>query len=281
MTALASLNTVPPATEFRPRFRDLTAAEWIKTRSLRSTPIAYGVTALAVLGFNLGVAYDTYTYWTARTAADRAQFIQDGIPLQHAFSSNAAVVMMLALGAIGALTVVGEYSTGTIRTTFSAVPARGAVLAAKAAVLAAVSTVFGLLLATASFFGTQAILGAREAGIDIGHPGALQVLLGSALSAPVCALAGFALGALIRQTASTMIATLTVLLILPMFLTDGRYLSALLGHATPYQAWMRLADPGYTAGEFPWTTAGAWSVYAGWAVAAVVVAMVAVRRRDQ
>ncbi|NGO79649.1 ABC transporter permease subunit [Streptomyces sp. YC504] len=281
MTTLASLNAVTSSAGSRPRFRDLTAAEWIKTRSLRSTAIAYGVTALAVLGFNLGVAYDTYTYWTTQAAADRAQFIADGIPLQHAFGSNAAVVMMLALGATGALTVVGEYSTGTIRTTFAAVPARGAVLAAKAAVLAAVSTVFGLLLATASFFGTQAILGARDAGIGIGHPGALQVLLGSALLAPVCALAGFALGALIRQTATTMIATLVVLLILPMFLTDGRYWSALVGHATPYKAWLRLADPGYTAGEFPWTTAGAWTVYAMWAAAAVGVGMVAVRRRDQ
>ena len=50
----------------RARFRDLVAAEWIKHRSLRSTWIAYGATALAVIGFNAGIAYDTYSHWTPR-----------------------------------------------------------------------------------------------------------------------------------------------------------------------------------------------------------------------
>ncbi|MER7171349.1 ABC transporter permease [Streptomyces mesophilus] len=270
-----------PAAEPRARFRDLTAAEWIKIRSLRSMPLAYGTTALAVLAFNLGGAYDTYTYWNARSAADRAQFVGDGIPLQHAFNPNAALVMMLALGAIGAFAIVSEYSTGTIRTTFAAVPARGAVLAAKAAVLGALTTVFGLLLAAASFFGTQAILGARGAGVGLDHPGALRILLASALLAPVSALTGFALGALVRQTATTMIATVTVLLFLPIALTDGRYWSALLGHSLPYQAWLRLVEPHYVAPQFGWTEAGAWTVFAVWALVSAAVAVVCVRRRDQ
>ncbi|MFI6942304.1 ABC transporter permease [Streptomyces sp. NPDC050418] len=283
---LASLTHATRADMAKPaepsaRFRDLAAAEWIKIRSLRSTFIAYGTTALAVLAFNLGQAYDTYNYWTARTAADRAQFIADGIPLQHAFNTNAALIMMLALGAIGAFTIVSEHSTGTIRTTFAAVPARSAVMAAKAAVLAAITTVYGLLLAAASFFGTQAILGARDAGVGIDHPGALRVLLASALLAPVCALTGFALGALIRQTATTMIASVTVLVFLPIALTDGRYWSALLGHAQPYQAWLRLAEPPSIPPQFGWTETGAWTVYAVWVVVAAGLAVVCVRRRDQ
>ncbi|SDJ79622.1 ABC transporter permease subunit [Streptomyces indicus] len=273
----AALRTDEP----RPRFRDLAAAEWIKIRSLRSLPIAYGTTALAVLAFNLGTAYDTYSHWTARTAADRARFVEDGIPLQHAFNANAALVLMLALGAIGAFAVVGEYSTGTIRTTFAAVPARGPVMAAKAVVLGALTTVYGLLLAAASFAGTQAILGARDAGVGLDHPGALRVLLASALLAPVSALAGFALGALIRHTATTMIATVTVLLFLSIALTDGRYWSALLGHTLPYQAWLRLAEPRYVPPEFGWSQGGAWTVYGVWGAVAAAVAVLAVRRRDQ
>ncbi|WP_415951896.1 ABC transporter permease [Streptomyces sp. KLOTTS4A1] len=283
---LASLNpTAGPDSESRPeprpRFLDLMAAEWSKLRSLRSTPLAYGVTALAVLAFNLGGAYDTYKYWTERSAADRAQFIHDGIPLQHAFNTNAAMILMLALGALGAFTIVNEYSTGTVRMTFAAVPDRGAVMAAKAAVLGALTTAFGLFLAAASFFGTQAILGARDAGIGLDHPGALRLLLASALLAPVCALAGFALGALIRQTSTTLIAMVTVLLLLPIALTEGRYWSALLGHTLPSAAWSRLAEPNYSAARFGWSESGAWTVYGVWIVVAAGIAVVCVRRRDQ
>ncbi|MFF3686085.1 hypothetical protein [Streptomyces sp. NPDC002187] len=51
------------------------------------------------------------------------------------------MVLILATGSIGALTVVGEYSTGQIRTTFAAVPARRSVVAAKVAVVTAVMLV--------------------------------------------------------------------------------------------------------------------------------------------
>lgn len=282
-TASATYGSVgePGATEPRARFRDLVAAEWIKLRSLRSTWIAYGATALAVIAFNAGTAYDTYNYWTERNAADRADFIQDGIPLQEAFTANAAMVMMLALGAIGALAIIGEYSTGTIRTTFAAVPARRSVMAAKAVVVTAVTTVFGAFVAGASFGLTQAILDGRDAGVSIGYPGALRVVLASALLAPVCALAGLALGAVIRHTAATMTASVVVILVLPMVLTDGRHWSAVAGHAMPYQAWLRLVGVDYSPTAFPWTTSGAWTVYAVWALAATVLAVTSVHRRDQ
>ncbi|MFH8728076.1 ABC transporter permease subunit [Streptomyces termitum] len=262
----------------RARFTDLVAAEWIKHRSLRSTWIAYAAALLAVVGFNAGVAYDTYSHWRPE---DRVPFARDGIALQEAFTPNAAVLMALALGAIGALVVVGEYATGTDRTTFAAVPARGSVMAAKAVVVALVTTVFGAVAAGASFAVTQGTLGLRDAGASLGDPGALRVVLASALLAPVCALAGLALGTLLRHTASTMVATVLVLLVLPLFLTDGRRWSAVAGHALPYRAWLRLTDPGHAPAPFPWTTGGAWTVYAVWACAACAVAVAGVRSRDR
>ncbi|MFD9160396.1 ABC transporter permease [Streptomyces sp. NPDC059558] len=267
--------------EPRARFHDLVAAEWIKIRSLRSTWIAYGATALAVIAFNAGTAYDTYNYWPQRTAADRADFVRDGIPLQEAFTANAAMVMMLALGAIGAIAIIGEYSTGTIRTTFAAVPARRSVMAAKTVVVTAASTVFGAIVAGASFALTQAILDGRDAGISISHPGALRVVVASALLAPVCAVAGMAIGSVIRHTSATMIAAVVVILVLPLAFTDGRHWSAVAGHATLYQAWSRLVQVGSPHTDFPWTTGGAWTVYAVWALTAAVLAVTSVQRRDQ
>lgn len=263
------------------RFRDLVAAEWLKHRSLRSTWIAYGATALAVVGFNAGTAYDTYSHWTLQASKDRAAFERDGIALQEAFTSNAALLMALAIGAIGALMIVGEYSTGTIRTTFAAVPARRSVMGAKAVVVTVVTTVFGVVVAGVSFAVTQAILDRRDAGVSIGDPGALRVVLASALLAPVCALAGLALGAVIRHTASTMIISVVVILVLPLFLTDGRHWSAVAGHTLPYRAWLRLVDVNYSPIAFPWSTGGAWTVYAVWAGAACAIAVTGVHRRDQ
>jgi hypothetical protein len=154
-------------------------------------------------------------------------------------------------------------------------------MAAKALVLAAVTTLFGALVAGASFALTQAILNGRDAGVSLGHPGAFRVVLASALLAPVCALTGLALGAVIRHTATTMIAAVGVLLVLPIVLTDGRYWSALAGHTLPYRAWLRLADAGNTPTDFPWTNTGAWIVYAAWPLAATLLAVAIVHRRDQ
>ncbi|MFD9907320.1 ABC transporter permease [Streptomyces sp. NPDC059063] len=267
--------------EPRARFRDLLAAEWLKLWSLRSTPWAFLITALAVIGFNAGTAYDTYRYWDARDDEGRASFIRDGIPLSEAFTANAALILVLAAGAIGAAAVVGEYGTGTIRVTFAAVPARRAVMAAKAAVLAAVTTALGALIAVASFFVTQSILGARGIGVSLDHPGAGRLVVASALLMPVAALTGMALGALIRHMGTTMVANVAVLMLLPVVLSDDRHWSALLAHAQVYEAWLRLTETGRFEVAYPWTTGGAWTVYAVWALAAVAVTVVTVDRRDQ
>ncbi|MEV0317716.1 ABC transporter permease [Streptomyces sp. NPDC050658] len=282
MTALSPPAVTEPATTEPPaRFRDVLAAEWIKLWSLRSTYWAFVISALAVLAFNAGTAYDTYRYWAERNGADRADFVRDGIPLQVAFTGNGALVLMLSVGAIGALPIVGEYGTGLIRTTFTAVPDRRAVLAAKVAVIAAVTAVFGAVVSAASFALTQAILDGRDAGIPLSHPGAARAVAASALLAPVCALVGMALGAVVRHSATTMVTVFAALILLPSVVTDQRHWSAVLAHATPLHAWHRLAQPLDATSPYPWTAAGAWTVYAVWALAAAAVAVTAVRRRDQ
>ncbi|MCI3934463.1 ABC transporter permease [Streptomyces sp. AN091965] len=267
--------------EPRARFRDLLAAEWLKLWSLRSTPWTYAVVLLSVVGFNAGTAYDTYRYWTARDARSRADFVQDGIALQEAFTGNAATILVLAAGAVGAITVTGEYGTGLIRTTFAAVPARRSVMAAKAAVLAAVTTVLGALIAVTSFATTQAILSGRDLGVPFDHPGALRVITASALLLPVGALTGMAIGTLVRHMGTTIVLSVVTLLILPVVFTSDRYWSAVVSHTMPLEAWQRLTQPHTFVTPFPWSTGGAWTVYAVWTAAAVLITVAGVHRRDQ
>ncbi|MEV2229096.1 ABC transporter permease [Streptomyces phaeochromogenes] len=277
-TARADLAQV---TEPRARFGDLVAAEWIKLWSLRSNTWAFVIGALAVIGFNVGTAWDTYRYWTAQDARSRADFVRDGIPLSIAFTANAAMLLMLALSAIGATAIVGEYRTGMIRTTFTAVPARRSVMSAKVCVVTAVTTVFGAAVAAASFGLTQAVLSGRHIGVPIDHPGALRVVVASALLAPVSALLGMALGTLIRHSAATMTANVVILLLLPLVFSADRHWAALVDHALPTGAWIRLVDVDRQPVAYPWTLTGAWTVYAVWALAAAAVAVTSVQRRDQ
>ncbi|MEV6482435.1 ABC transporter permease [Streptomyces sp. NPDC051576] len=266
------------------RFGDLLAAEWIKLRTLRSTYWALGMGALAVVAFNANAARADYVNYPHYNTMMRSRFATTA--LFDAFTDGAAMILVLTVASIGAVTVVGEYSTGLIHTTFAAVPDRRALMSAKAVVVTAVMTVYGAVVAAASFAASQAILSGRGLGVSIGHPGALRVVLASALLAPVSALVGMAMGALIRHSATTMVLTTGLLLLLPTFVTERYHWTACVRNALPFNAWRRLVQVDYghapytLAERYPTTVAGAWVVFAVWAVVAAVVTVVAVDRRD-
>jgi hypothetical protein len=266
------------------RFVDLLAAEWIKIWSLRSTRWVLLGSAAGIVGCNADAAYADFTNWPHYDAATRAAFVP-GWAIWDAFTSTAGMVMILAIGSIGALAIAGEHGTGQIRTTFAAVPARGSVMVAKIIVLAAISTGYGAVVAGSSFWATQAILSGRGAGLSIGDPGVPRVLAASALLAPLSALIGLGFGTLIRHGAASVVAVTLVVLVLPAALSDNRHWSAVLAHAMPRTAWGRLVEIEAGGGPFaghayPWTTGGAWTVYAAWAAASIAVAVAGVQRRD-
>ncbi|MEU6256388.1 ABC transporter permease [Streptomyces sp. NPDC047043] len=266
------------------RFTDLLAAEWIKLRSLRSTYWALGAGALALIAFNANAARADYVNYPHYGGPIQREFAYWA--LRDAFTAGAAMMLVLACAGIGAITVVGEYGTGLIRTTFTAVPDRRALMAAKVVVVATVMTVYGAVVAGASYATTQAVLDGRGLGVPISHPGAWRVVVASALLAPVCALVGMGAGALIRHSATTMVLTTVVLLLLPSFVTERYHWTACVRNALPLNAWSRLVDIGYgdhpftLAPRYPTTVAGGWVVFAVWAVVAAVVAVVVVDRRD-
>jgi hypothetical protein len=105
-------------------------SEWIKLRSVRSSWLMPGATVLGIAGVGLLVAYATKAHWSASSATDFNPVNQTLIGVNLA---------ELAIGVLGVLVASGEYATGMIRATFTAVPRRLPVLVAKAGVLAAVT----------------------------------------------------------------------------------------------------------------------------------------------
>ncbi|MEU0674652.1 ABC transporter permease [Streptomyces sp. NPDC006172] len=273
MTSLDSLSPRAPAADPPARFGDLLASEWIKTRSLRST---WWTTALTVVFVTGSSAVATLADDTDSSA--RAVFRP-----YMCYPPPGYWTLAIVAAALGALTVVSEYGTGLVRVTTVAVPARGSVVLAKAAVVAVLWTVVGAVISAGSFAASQAVLHGRHAAVPLADPGVPRAVVASALLAPVCALVGLGFGVLLRYAAATMVTSVFTLLMLPPMFSEGEPWSAGVNHAMVLSAWKRLIqnwqpDPGslgYSA-----TVPGSWAVYALWPLVAVALAVVVVRRRD-
>ncbi|MFE5027291.1 ABC transporter permease [Streptomyces sp. NPDC056656] len=264
----------PPA-----RFLDLVAAEWIKVRSLRSTPWVIVLVMLIVIGVAAGRAladYNNFPHYSAIAQREHSFSLGDSFP------AEGYMTLMLAAVAVGAIAAVSEYGSGLIRTTTVAVPARGAVVLAKAAVQALLWTVVGAVVAAGSFLVAQTILSGRDAAVSISDPNALRAVVASALLAPVCALIGLGLGVLIRHSATTMVAGTFALLLLPVFFSSRKPLSVAFANSMVRNAWQRLAQIyGTPADAYNGATvAGSWTVFVLWPLVALALALVVVRRRD-
>ncbi|UYQ65529.1 ABC transporter permease [Streptomyces peucetius] len=272
------------------RFRHLLAAEWIKLWSLRSTHWVLGAGALTVTGINVNSAASNADRLAHQPllppepppgVPPRPEVLFD--PLHTAFVDPAWQLFMIIAATVGALAVFGEYTSGLIRTTFAAVPDRRAVVTAKVTVVSAVMLALGTLVSGASFGVTQMLL--REyGGLSLGDAGALRAVAASALLAPLCALVGMAVGAVVRHAAGSVVAIVALLLLVPALFQGERHRWVKeIGNAMPLSAWDRLVtNPERTIGlgRYPLTISEAWTVYGAWAVAAVAVTVVAVRRRD-
>ncbi len=283
MTAVTELTRRPTGTGAPARFGDLVAAEWIKLWSLRSTRWTLPLVYLFVVGVSVNASLADHRNWPSYPPGRREMFHLYG-PVRDAFPEAGYLLLMLAATTVGALTVVGEYQSGLVRATFAAVPARRPVVLAKATVLAGVMLVVGLVTSGTSFWVSQAILADRGAGWSIGEPGVLRAVLGSGVLVPVCALLGMGLGALVRHAAGAVVAATTVLVLLPMIVgSDEHRWIAECRNALPVGAWQRLiaVHPDVVNPDpFPATVTGAWLAFAGWSVAATLVARTAVGRRD-
>jgi ABC-2 type transport system permease protein len=170
-------------------------SEWIKLRSVRSTYLTVlGAILLAVV---LGM-FDTASIasnWATMTAQDRASFDPVGDSLAGLQLGE------LAFGVLGVLAISTEYETGMIRATFTAVPRRGTVFAAKALVVGAIALVLGELLVFATFFLGQLMLSGEHLGVSVADPGVLRTLASAGLYLFVVTMVGFGLGAIIRSSA--------------------------------------------------------------------------------
>ena len=119
----------------------------------------------------------------------------------------------LLIGALGVLFVSGEYSTGMIRSTMSAVPRRLPVLVAKSVVFLVVTSVTIIPSCVVAFISGQGIISRSRAGFSLSDPGVLRLVLGTGIYLVCIGLIGAACGWLVRNTPGALVTYFAIILV--------------------------------------------------------------------
>ena len=249
-------------------------SEWTKLWSLRSTRWSLLAAFIAMGGLGPLVAAVQMGRWTHLDPHERLTYtsLDPAVGGWH--------LAQLAIGVLGVLVISGEYSTGMIRSSFMAVPRRLPVLWAKTGVFAAVSFALMLVATFISFYAVQAIVTQRHLQHSLGDPGALRVVIGTALFLTVLGVLCVALGALMRNTAGGIAMFVFLLFVLPGI--TAILPSSVADSISPYLplsagttvASVVFDNPRHLS---PW---GGFAVFAGYAALAVILAAIGLRRRD-
>ncbi len=202
---------------------------------------------------------------------------------------------LIAVTVVGAVFITAEYRSGLVRVTLSASPRRGRVLAAKAAVIGAVTFSGGLAVSAIVVTLGPRIL--RDHGVyvfPVSMLTAARVVAGTAVLLAAAAVLALAAGALLRRSAAAVTAVIVVI-VLPYLLT----VVAPVLPAGPADWVLRLTPaaafsiqqviPSYAQvsnvytpaqGFFPLAPWAGLAVLCGWAALALGLAAVRLRRQD-
>jgi ABC-2 type transport system permease protein len=192
--------------------RDALRAEWLKLRTVSSSAwLLAGVVALTV---GIGAAVMAAGRCPAGTTCleDTAKLSLSGV------QAGQAVVTVLAV-----IAVTGEYSTGMIRTTLTAMPRRGVLLAAKALLIAVLVLAAATVAVGASMLAGWLILpghgftAARGfTGLSLADGAVLRATTGSVLYLGLIALLSLGIATLVRDSAVAIGTALGLLYLFPV-----------------------------------------------------------------
>ncbi len=258
----------------RVTFPGVLLSEWTKFRSVRSTAWTLGIGFLLTILFPVLFSVVTSSHWGQMSAHDRAS----RSPLDIALAG--VYVAQLAIAVLGVLVISAEYSTGSIRSTFTAVPKRLPVLWAKLADYASVSFVLMVPAVLVGFFTSQAILSRHDIlQVSFTAPGIARCLIGGALYVAMTGIFALALGAIVRNTAGGIATFAGIFFVIPplMNLLPTSWNNAISQYLPP-NAGRQIFSLHH--GEHTLTPLAGGLVFAGYCAAAIVIAAVLLRRRD-
>ncbi|CAM5289994.1 ABC transporter transmembrane protein OS=Streptomyces glaucescens OX=1907 GN=SGLAU_23160 PE=4 SV=1 [Streptomyces glaucescens] len=241
-------------------------SEWHKLWTLRSTWLNLALIPVLTLGTGIAIG----SSYESGDAAELDTVLLVLLGMQFS---------QIIVGVLGILASAEEHSTGLVRSTMAAVPARLPVLWSKAAIVGTVCFLTALATNLLTFPVVQSLLTGTDKEAALGDPGILRALVGNAAGLALVAVLAVGLGSLIRSVPTSVGVLIGVVMILPEVLRmlpyeavddavrhfPGKALEALT-HATP--------TPGMTS---PGTALLSLIL---WTAATLTAAAVFLKRRD-
>ncbi|MBQ1092449.1 ABC transporter permease [Streptomyces sp. B93] len=184
------------------------ASEWTKIRSVRSTMWTLGVFVLLVVGIGLLAGFLVSGSSEGDLGGESAL----------ALGFFGLLLGTMCIITLGVLTTASEYGTGMIRTTMTACPSRGRVLAAKAIVFFTLA--FVVTLVSAGFVALVQVSLVTEAREPTGAEW-LKGTVGVSLYIALLGLLSLVVGSIIRHSAgaiTVMIAAVLAPLVIALFM---------------------------------------------------------------
>ena len=262
-------------------FPRILRSEWIKLTSLRST--LWSLALIVMLGVGLSLLVSSVGFGVGGEGPSAPD---PGIVLTT--STIGVGFGQLIAAVLGVLVISGEYSTGMIRSTLAAVPARLPVLAAKAIVLFLLVTAVGALTMFGAWAASYPVYESQGLAVGLDEPGLALALAGAALYLGLTAVFALGLGTLLRSAAGGIAAALGVILVIPTIVPLIALAFEWVNDIAPYlisnagAAMSRLpsAEAVPTMGQTllePWVGA---LVVLAWSAVSLTLGAIALRRRD-
>lgn len=290
----ATAASVSAATRHDLSFGGVVRSEWIKLRSVRSTWWSYAVMVVVTVGVGAQMSDQVDFAWFDGEMTQIATQAAAVNALTISTSLNVLIVSVL-----GVLVIAGEYSTGMIRSTFTAVPRRVPALLAKLLVFAVVTLLVNALAVAIVIPLSTAIMTGNGVSIRLDDPDYWRVLIGTIGYLGAIGLIAFGIGAILRQVVVGVAAAIALVFVVPtaigfvsgLFTSQVwlRNLTALMPHNLGYALTLH---PGYDDFASPGSVVdvpdGLWVLepWQGalglvvWVVALLATAIVLLKRRD-
>lgn len=282
MTTLAvpapTLPARPRAAVQPPTTTRLVRSEWIKLRSLRSTWWALAASVAVVVLMAVS---------RASSIAQVPEAVGSPGMVGAVYVTSGAAIVQLVVCVLGVLAITGEYRTGQIRSSLTAVPARLPVLLAKLVVVVATVLVTSAVAVGLAWAASASWLDVSQMPVDLRDPDELRILAGTPLYLATVTALAFGIGALVRSSAGGIAVVVGLLLVVEnaVALVPWAPLQAVSPYL-PATAGNRLLTSdlvGSVTTTSSSTTLGPWAGYGVlvlWVAAVLAVAAVLLRRRD-
>lgn len=254
--------TTPHMPAGRVSFGRVLRSEWIKFVTLRSNLPVFGavVVGLGVMGMLPAIA--------ARVDSE----LSAGVAAQDVLGSMSWVQLLVAIPAV--VLLASEYTSGSVRVTFLAVPTRIPVLLGKQLAVAVPAGLAGAVGAGIAFSGNALLLDAPPA-MEV----ASRAVMGAGLYLAAIAALSVAVAAIIRHLVGAMLTVAALLTVAPFFVALipiewVQKTAALL----PTPAGQLVFLPDNPDASLSWW--GGYLVLLAWTVGATIIAGVLLRTRD-